>query len=76
MLNTERVLIKAIEAAAKKKELNVEYKFTNYCFTGQDPITGYEKKSKKRLQIASEKYDPEGFFQKIVPEEFKLFDQV
>jgi hypothetical protein len=76
MLNTERVLVKAIEAAAKKEGLDVEYKFTNYCFTGQDPITGYGKESKRRLQFASEKYDPEGFFQKIVPGGFKLFDQV
>jgi hypothetical protein len=39
----------------------------------QDVIGGYGEESKKRLQAASRKHDPEGLFQLGVPGVFKLF---
>lgn len=72
VLSTEWKLVKEINIAAETKKLEVGYLFMNYCFEGQDPISGYGEASKKKLRDASKKYDPEGFFQKSVPGGFKL----
>ncbi|KAF1963610.1 oxidoreductase FAD-binding protein [Byssothecium circinans] len=47
--------------------------YLNYADQWQDPIGGYGKVNKKKLQEASLKYDPTGFFQKRVSGGFKLF---
>lgn len=73
VLSTELQLVKEINTAAETQKLDVGYLFMNYCFKGQDPISGYGEASKKKLQAASKKYDSEGFFQKSVPGGFKLF---
>ncbi|KAJ4368374.1 hypothetical protein N0V83_006731 [Neocucurbitaria cava] len=49
------------------------YTYMNYSFPGQDPISSYGPEIKKQLQAVSQKYDPEGFFQKAVSGGFKLF---
>lgn len=73
ILSTELQLVEDINKAAETQKLDVGYLFMNYCFKGQDPISGYGEASKKKLQAASKKYDSEGFFQKSVPGGFKLF---
>lgn len=49
------------------------YRYMNYAFPHQDPISSYGPEIKKQLQAVSQKYDPEGFFQKAVSGGFKLF---
>jgi len=39
----------------------------------QDPIVSYGKVNKGKLREVGGKYNPEGLFQKSVPEGFKLF---
>lgn len=72
VLSAEWKLVKEINKAAETKKLAVGYLFMNYCFKGQDPISGYGEASKKKLQAVSKKYDSEGFFQESVPGGFKL----
>jgi hypothetical protein len=58
-------------------ELGVEhrYLYLNYAAPWQDPIAGYGSEIRKRLQLASTKYDPVGVFQEQVPGGFKVFPQ-
>ncbi|KAH8586118.1 hypothetical protein B0O99DRAFT_695797 [Bisporella sp. PMI_857] len=73
ILGVMRGAIEKIEGnAASRKTLN-EFKFMNYAWDFQDPISSYGAENKKKLQKASKKYDPDGLFQKGVPGGFKLF---
>jgi hypothetical protein len=49
------------------------YKFMPYSYAGQDPIGGYGLTSKTKLQATGTKYDPDHFFQNVVPGGFKLY---
>ncbi|KAI1503820.1 FAD-binding domain-containing protein [Biscogniauxia marginata] len=51
----------------------VAYKYMNYAFSFQDPISSYGAENKKFLQEVGKKYDSEGIFQKGFPGAFKLF---
>ncbi|KAK3318063.1 hypothetical protein B0H66DRAFT_621733 [Apodospora peruviana] len=59
---------------ASEKGLLHRYVFTNYAYHRDNIMTGYGEQSLVRLKAASEKYDPEGMFQKGVPGGFKLFE--
>lgn len=64
--------LKHIEEEALKKGLSNQYRYMNYTFTHQDPIDSYGEKSKERLRSASERYDPDGFFQSVGAGPFKI----
>jgi hypothetical protein len=64
--------IERIETEAKAKSVATDYRYLNYAFTHQDPLTSYGNESKARLQAVSLKYDPDGFFQHVVSGPFKL----
>ncbi|KAL4954364.1 hypothetical protein BDW69DRAFT_205259 [Aspergillus filifer] len=49
-----------------------EYVYLNYAGGGQDPLRGYGKDNLEFLRDVTEKYDPNGVFQSLVPGGFKL----
>lgn len=59
----------------KKKGLYLPFQYLNYADKSQDPIGGYGKDVKRRLQKTSLEYDPHEVFQKQVPGGFKLFTE-
>lgn len=65
-------LIEQIDELAASGNLSVPFKLLTYAYPGQDVIGGYGQASVKALEAVSQKYDPEGFFQKAVPGGFKL----
>jgi hypothetical protein len=73
VLSTAREIIEAIDKDASLKGSNVPFKYLNYAFNFQDPISSYGPENQKKLRDASRKYDPDGLFQKGVPGGFKLF---
>lgn len=70
---TFRKVIETIDQDAASRGTAVPFKYMNYAWDFQDPISSYGKENKKFLQEVSKKYDPEGVFQKGVPGGFKLF---
>lgn len=65
-------LIEKIDAAAAEAGKDARYRFMNYAYKGQKVIEGYGPESVEMLRAVSSKYDPDGFFQKMVPGGFKL----
>ncbi|RYP61823.1 hypothetical protein DL771_009989 [Monosporascus sp. 5C6A] len=61
-----------IDSEAQSKKVSAAYRYLNYTFTHQDPISSYGPESKAHLQAVSTKYDPEGFFQTAGVGPFKL----
>jgi hypothetical protein len=47
----------------------------NYAAPWQDPIAGYGNEVRRRMQLASAKYDPMGVFQEQVPGGFKVYPE-
>lgn len=72
IINAILVLIRNIEAAALRKGKAARYRFTNYAYKDQRPLEGYGRQSLALLQAVSRKYDPNAFFQRLVPGGFKL----
>ena len=72
MVNTQREFVAEIESSAHARHSLSRIKLMNYAFKGQDVINGYGPSSRERLLKASAKYDPTGFFQKVVPGGFKI----
>jgi hypothetical protein len=73
IFKTMREALENIKAVAAAKNTAVDYVFMNYAAAFQDPISSYGAENKRKLQLVSKKYDPEGLFQKGVPGGFKLF---
>ena len=65
-------LIRAIETAAARQGISARHRFTNYGHKDQKILEGYGSKSIAKLQAVGRKYDPEGFFQRMIPGGFKL----
>jgi hypothetical protein len=65
-------LIASIENTAKKRSKFHKYKFMNYSYKTQDPISGYDFENIARLRAVSRKYDPKAFFQDLVPGGYKI----
>lgn len=61
------------DSVGEQMRLRNPYIYLNYAATWQDPIDGYGVMAKNELRKVSEKYDPDGMFQKQVPGGFKLF---
>lgn len=68
-----KAFVKRSQDEARKRDLLYHVQYLNYAAEWQDPIAGYGRAEKKRLQEVSKKYDPAGIFQKAVPGGFKLF---
>jgi hypothetical protein len=73
ILATAKAVIEGIDKDASARGTAEAYKYLNYSFDFQDLIVSYGVENKKKLQNASQKYDPNGLFQKGVPGTFKLF---
>lgn len=73
IVGTFRKVIETIDQDAASRGTGVPFKYMNYAWDFQDPITSYGEENKAFLQEVSKKYDPEGVFQKGVPGGFKLF---
>ena len=72
VVNAVLGLIRKIEAAAARRGKAARYRFTNYAYRNQRVFEGYGSRSVAAMQAVSRKYDPNGFFQKLVPGGFKL----
>lgn len=73
IVGTFRKVIETIEQDATSRGTAVLFKYMNYAWDFQDPISSYGEKNRAFLQEVSKKYDPKGVFQKGVPGGFKLF---
>lgn len=73
IVGTFRKVIETIDQDAASRGTAVPFKYMNYAWDFQDPISSYGEENKAFLQEVSKKYDPEGVFQKGVPGGFKLF---
>ncbi|KAK6818903.1 oxidoreductase [Apiospora arundinis] len=73
VVSQTRRMFEQFEAKAERLGVTNPYLYLNYAASWQDPINGYGAESKEFLQKVSNKYDPEGLFQKNVPGGFKLF---
>lgn len=73
IVGTFRKVIETIDRDAASRGTAVPFKYMNYAWDFQDPISSYGEKNRTFLQEVSKKYDPEGVFQKGVPGGFKLF---
>jgi len=65
-------LLATFKHLADEKGMLHRYIFTNYAYQDEDVFEGYGRDSAANLRRISEKYDPEGVFQKNVPGGFKL----
>ncbi|KAI0023355.1 FAD-binding domain-containing protein [Xylariomycetidae sp. FL0641] len=72
LLGAAKELLGSIDRDAASRGQAVAYKYMNYAFSFQDPISSYGAENKKALVEVSKKYDPEGIFQIGVPGGFKL----
>lgn len=73
IVGTFRTVIETIDQDAGSRGTAVPFKYMNYAWDFQDPISSYGEKNRAFLQEVSKNYDPEGVFQKGVPGGFKLF---
>lgn len=70
---TFRKVIETIDGDAATRGTAVPFKYMNYAWDFQDPISSYGDENQAFLQEVSKKYDPDRLFQKGVPGGFKLF---
>ncbi|KAF2106111.1 hypothetical protein BDV96DRAFT_591461 [Lophiotrema nucula] len=73
VIETFKCVLEKIDEDATSRGTAHPYKYMNYAYSFQDPITSYGEDHHKKLRDASMKYDPEGLFQRGVPGGFKLF---
>lgn len=73
IVRTFRKVIEMIDQDATSRRTAVPFKYMNYAWDFQDPISSYGEENRAFLQEVSKKYDPEGLFQKGVLGGFKLF---
>ena len=65
-------LIQNIENLATERGKAARYRFTNYGYKTQNVLRGYGEESVEKLRQVSKKYDPQAFFQTVVPGGFKV----
>ncbi|KAF2488555.1 FAD-binding domain-containing protein [Lophium mytilinum] len=65
-------LLATFKNLASEKGMLHRYIFINYAYEKEDVFKGFGDESQRRLKAASEKWDPEGIFQKAVPGGFKV----
>jgi hypothetical protein len=72
VMKAATAFIQLVEKEAKKRGVHDPFIYLNYADRGQMVVNGYGGSNKARLQAVSQKYDPNGVFQKAVPGGFKL----
>ncbi|MCJ1269965.1 hypothetical protein MMC22_009858 [Lobaria immixta] len=72
IIRTQQELLDRVNKAAAVKGLDSRFRYLNYAYADEDPISGFGPQNQARLQATSRKYDPDAFFQKAVPGGFKL----
>ncbi|RYO86447.1 hypothetical protein DL766_003100 [Monosporascus sp. MC13-8B] len=72
VFDVNKEALQNIDDEARSKNVSASYRYMNYMFTYQDPITSYGPESKEHLRTVSAKYDPGGFFQVAGLGPFKL----
>jgi hypothetical protein len=65
-------MTRRVEAFAESVGSNEEFVYLPYADSTQDPIGSYGADNVKYLKEMSKKYDPDGFFQRMVPGGFKV----
>ena len=73
IIGTFRSTLEKIDADATARGTAVPYKFMNYAYNFQNPISSYSTALHDKLREMSKCYDPSGIFQKGVTGGFKLF---
>lgn len=61
-----------VEAYATSLKANWNWRYLNYAYGSQDPISGYGTESIEALKATSAKYDPNGVFQNLRHSGFKI----
>jgi hypothetical protein len=72
VIQTFKRVLEQIDEDASKRGTGVPYKYMNYAYNFQDPISSYGEVEHQKFREVSAKYDAEGLFQKGVPGGFKL----
>ncbi|KAG5928102.1 hypothetical protein E4U42_001262 [Claviceps africana] len=67
-----RSMMNRFRAAARAKHLDHPFLYQNYASVEQDVFGGYGAANLERLRAVSNKYDPEGVWQRLQPGYFKL----
>jgi hypothetical protein len=65
-------VLERIDEDAATRGTAVPYKYMNYAYNFQNPITSYGTEAHQKLREVSKVYDAYGLFQKGVPGGFKL----
>ncbi|KAI6084062.1 hypothetical protein F4821DRAFT_271334 [Hypoxylon rubiginosum] len=73
IVSSLREALDEIDRDATVRDTLVPFKYLNYAATFQDPIGSYGTVKVEKLRNASQKFDPDGLFQKGVPGGWKLF---
>ena len=75
IMRAQSEFVRQVDSLSNQQRIGVLYKLLTYATPGfaQDVIASYGSANKRMLQAVSRKYDPNGFFQKVVPGGFKLF---
>ena len=69
---TTRRVVEQIDSIAAANRTDYRYRYLNYCADWQRPFESYGEENWRFLQGVSEKYDPQGLFQKGCVGGFKL----
>ncbi|KAL8951437.1 MAG: hypothetical protein Q9222_002598 [Ikaeria aurantiellina] len=70
---TANSIFEQADEVADQMGMQREWIYLNYADKSQDPLGSYGEGSLGRLRSVSERYDPQGVFQRMVPGGFKLF---
>ncbi|KAI1499515.1 FAD-binding domain-containing protein [Biscogniauxia marginata] len=73
-LGRKKMMIWKDELEQYTKEVNtyIPYRYMNYADGSQDVVVSYGEESVVKMRAVSQKYDPDGVFQKRVPGGFKI----
>ena len=65
-------MIRDLSAYAESISKDNEFIYLDYAFENQNPLKSYGLENVEKLKAVSEKYDPRGVFQTLVPGGFKI----
>ena len=72
IIHSFRKVLDQIDEEAATRGTSVPFKYMNYAYSFQDPISSYGQEIRKMLREVSVAYDSNGLFQKGVPGGFKI----
>ncbi|KAI0864632.1 FAD binding domain-containing protein [Xylaria cubensis] len=67
-----REWLDSVDEFATSEKLSWDWRYLNYAYSDQDPITSYGQESVEKIRAAATKYDPQGVFQKLRMSGFKI----